>query len=269
MPQCRTYATRGRPKAGKATTSSRPGRPRTAARTTRRKVSTKASAKPKKKKVAAKPKKRVLSEKQKLAAVKKKEREELKELKDTALMKTEPKKRPDSAYRLFVTENAAKGVNAAQHMKETAAKFKELSAGELEVRLVLPSHPIPLYFIPLTNKFQQYNHIANQNKATNETAYSDWVEQHTAEQIRLANAARATLRRKMTNGKKTKRFGHGFSPIKDDRQVKRPTNAFFKFNTERQSSGDLKNIKLSEAVRLVKTEWDALPAGEKKVCAQS
>jgi hypothetical protein len=69
----------------------------------------------------------------------------------------------------------------------------------------------------------------------------------------------------MTNGKKARRSGHGFSAIKDDRQVKRPTNAFFKFNNERQSSGDLKNIQIADAAKLVKREWDALSAGEKKV----
>ena len=121
--------------------------------------------------------------------------------------------------------------------------------------------------IIITNELckQQYNHQANENKRDNEVAYANWVSQHTPEQIRLANNARSQLRRKLANGKKTKRFGHGFSPIKDDRQVKRPTNAFFKFNTERQQSGELKNIQLTEAVRLVKKEWDALSEGEKKV----
>jgi hypothetical protein len=112
---------------------------------------------------------------------------------------------------------------------------------------------------------QQYNHQASENKHTNEAAYADWVSRHTPEQIRIANNARAQLRRKLANGKKPKRSGHGISPIKDERQVKRPTNAFFKYNTERQHSGDLKNIQLTEAMRMVKREWDALSAGEKKV----
>ena len=81
----------------------------------------------------------------------------------------------------------------------------------------------------------------------------------------MANTARASLRRKLTNGKKTRRSGHGFSAIKDDRQVKRPTNAFFKFNTERQNSGDLKNIQFADAAKLLKREWDAMSAGERKV----
>lgn len=114
---------------------------------------------------------------------------------------------------------------------------------------------------------QQYNHQASENKRDNETAYANWVSQHTPDQVRIANNARAQLRRKLANGKKSKRSGHGFSPIKDQRQVKRPTNAFFKFNTERQHSGDLKNIELTEAMRVVKREWDALSAGEKKVRA--
>jgi hypothetical protein len=114
---------------------------------------------------------------------------------------------------------------------------------------------------------QQYNHQASENKRTNEATYKDWVSQHTPEQIRVANNARTQLRRKLSNDNKPKRSGHGFSPIKDDRQVKRPTNAFFKFNTERQHSGDLKNVQLTEAMRLVKREWDALSALEKKVRA--
>jgi hypothetical protein len=79
----------------------------------------------------------VQTEKQKAASAKKKEREELKELKETALMATEPKKKPESAYKVFVTQNILKGVKATEHMKEAAAKFKTLSAAELEVRLSL------------------------------------------------------------------------------------------------------------------------------------
>lgn len=107
------------------------GRPKTASKTTKRKATTKAA---KSKKAAAKPKKKVPTAKQKQAAAKKREREELKELKETALMHTEPKKKPDSAYRVFVTENMNKGVKASEHIKEVASKFKTLSAAELEVR---------------------------------------------------------------------------------------------------------------------------------------
>jgi hypothetical protein len=140
--QTRSYATRGRPKAGKATGSTtRARRPRAATTTTgtktpKRKTTTRASAKGKKT-ATTKPKKRAQTEKQKATAAKKKERDELKELKAATLSATEPKRKPDSAYRVFVTENAIKGVNAAQHMKETAAKFRELSAAELEVRPIL------------------------------------------------------------------------------------------------------------------------------------
>lgn len=84
------------------------------------------------------------TEKQKAAAAKKREREELKELKETALMATEPKKKPESAYKVFVTQNIPKGVKATEHMKEAAAKFKTLSAADLEVRpcllFPLPTH---------------------------------------------------------------------------------------------------------------------------------
>lgn len=85
------------------------------------------------------------TEKQKAAAAKRKEREELKELKDTALMATEPRKKPESAYKVFVTQNIPKGTKASEHLKETAAKFKTLSAAELEVRI----HPPPPFSLSI------------------------------------------------------------------------------------------------------------------------
>jgi hypothetical protein len=116
------------------------------------------------------------------------------------------------------------------------------------------------------NSIQHYNHIANQNKTTNEAAYADWVKQHTPEQIRLANIARMNLKRKVSAGKAPKAVSRGLSPIKDDRQIKRPNSAYLKFNVERRSSGDFKGIPLGEGSKVITKEWNELSAGEKKVC---
>jgi hypothetical protein len=105
------------------------------------------------------------------------------------------------------------------------------------------------------------------NKAENEAAYKRWVDSHTPDQIRLANTARLALKRK---GKKTptggKRSGRGLSPIKDERQVKRPDSGYLKFSADRRASGDFKHITLPESTKLITQEWKELDAGDKKVC---
>lgn len=113
---------------------------------------------------------------------------------------------------------------------------------------------------------QHYNHIANQNKAENQAAYADWVQSYTPEQIRQANAARTVLKRKVSTDKSRKATGRGLSPIKDDRQIKRPNSPYLKFNIDRQNSGDFKGMPVAKASQLITQEWNALSAGEKKVC---
>jgi hypothetical protein len=66
------------------------------------------------------------------------------------------------------------------------------------------------------------------------------------------------------SGKKSS--GRGLSPIRDDRQVKRPNSAYFKFSIERRESGDFKGIDLGGSAKLITKEWNDLSAGEKKVC---
>lgn len=111
--------------------------------------------------------------------------------------------------------------------------------------------------IKLTNRFQHYNHVANQNKAANEIAYKQWVESHTPEQIRVANNARAQLR--------TKDPLHTWKSIHDDRFPKRPGHPMMFFAKERYASGDLKGIALGDNARLVAREWAALSPSDKKV----
>ena len=83
----------------------------------------------------------------------------------------------------------------------------------------------------------------------------------------MANNARRQLKRKTATSTGKKSSGRGLSPIKDERQIKRPNSAYFRFSIERRESGDFKGIALGEAARLVTKEWNDLSAGEKKVCS--
>ena len=123
--QWRYYATRGRPKAGRATTSSTRSKPTS---------TTKHKGRPKKA-AAAKPtpRKKVPTEKQKATAAKKKERDELKQLKEKALMHTEPKKKPDNTWTVFYSQQQSTGGKIAERARAASAQFKTLSTTELDV----------------------------------------------------------------------------------------------------------------------------------------
>jgi hypothetical protein len=65
----------------------------------------------------------------------------------------------------------------------------------------------------------------------------------------------------------TKRGAHlHTAKLVDDRQAKRPSNAYAIFSTDRQASGDFKGIKVVDRAKLIGAEWNSLSAGEKKVC---
>ncbi|KAE9986606.1 hypothetical protein EG328_005215 [Venturia inaequalis] len=197
-----------------------------------------------KKKVVAKPKKKVPTEAQKAKAARAKVLGEITKLKKTALIGTTPKLAPETAWTLFVSEKA-KGTRfeASGTMKAIAGEYKELTSSELE----------------------HYNHIANQNRAINEKAYKGWINSHTPEQIRVANLARTSLKRKVAAGAPGIRKGmKGLSKIKDERQPKRPASAYIIFATERRASGDFKNISLPETAKLITQEWKALGPAETK-----
>lgn len=106
--------------------------------------------------------------------------------------------------------------------------------------------------------FQHYNHVANQNKAANEAAYKKWVSSHPVEEILKANTARLGLKRLL-------RRPQSFTPLKDDRIVKRPKSGYVAYFQERIASGDLKHMKVGDMGRLVGQEWRGLNSNEKKV----
>ncbi|KAI9862580.1 MAG: hypothetical protein M1813_004432 [Trichoglossum hirsutum] len=185
-----------------------------------------------KKKAAARPKlaKKILSPEQKEKAKAKKERETVRELKRLALEK--PKLLPRSAWLVVNAEFASKGKSG---INEAAAKYKSLASEER----------------------MHYESVANQNKATNEVNYKKWLESHTPEQIRTANKARASLRRRSP--------GHrAFPKLKDERLVPRPLTSFMLFARERRASEDLGHLKATEVGALMGKQWRELPENEKK-----
>ena len=73
----------------------------------------------------------------------------------------------------------------------------------------------------------------------------------------MANNARKNLTRLGV-----KRFQ---KPLRDDRQVKRPTMAHGYFLKDRYSSGDLQGISAVEAIKQTMKEWKALGEADKQV----
>ncbi|KAG5294833.1 HMG box domain-containing protein [Histoplasma ohiense] len=222
----KTYATATRgAKAGGTTTSKKP-------------VSTpaKKNAKPTKKtakrtvkkstkakpKVKATPKRKQLTEKQKEALQKKKAREAIAELKAAAL--EPPKSLPETAYILL----------QQQHKQ---------FAGISDTYKNLPSE-----------ERQRLDEIAESNRAANRAAFHDWVNRHTPLQIKEANAARRRLRR-LLNKKR------GFMEISDDRQPKRPANAYMHFVKEVSASGD---VSTSDRMKKCAELWRSLSMSEKE-----
>lgn len=187
-------------------------------------------------KAQSKPKpRRQLTEKQKEAKEKLKAREHLKELKETAL--TSPKKLPQSAYLLAVQDKMPQARTENQTQKEIFTATVEVVKG----------------LSPLEQ--ERYQHQADQNKATNEAAYADWVQSHTPLQIKAANIARRHL---------AKLLNKPCRLIKDERLVKRPGTAYIQFAKERNQSGDFKHMPVPQISLRIRDEWNNLTESEKE-----
>jgi len=102
--------------------------------------------------------------------------------------------------------------------------------------------------------------LAAEQTAARRAEYKAWILSHTPAQIRVANRARAALRRLKAPSRSTR--------LVDDRQVKQPGNAYVYFFAERRSTSDFNGIPIGESSKLIGAEWKALNAGEKKVSAQ-
>ncbi|OCK86376.1 hypothetical protein K432DRAFT_399340 [Lepidopterella palustris CBS 459.81] len=235
------------------TTTTKKAAPKNTVTNLKTTVAKKKTAPKKKKKPKAKAaprKKRALTEKGKERKAKEDLRDSIKEYKKKALV--EPKPRPTTAWMIFSAENLCSATpgsprNTTEVLKAAAEKYKSFTPAEME----------------------HYNHLVNENKAANEAEYKAWVLKHTPEEIRVANSARVQLRRIL--GKPSKTAGstrHRFPPhttkIVDERQVKQAVSPYILFSIERHSSGDMKNIPMTEASNLILSEWKNLSASEKK-----
>lgn len=107
--------------------------------------------------------------------------------------------------------------------------------------------------------------MATQRSEERLAEYKAWVASHTPDQIRIANNARYSLRRKL-GGSRGKGNPHHTQRIVDERAVKRPISAWAFFFAERQGSSDFKSMALADRTQLIAGEWKALSANEKQVC---
>jgi hypothetical protein len=220
-------------------------------------VAKKAAPKKKAKKAAAKkpaPKKRV----KRALTPEEQQKAKLRELRVKALR--EPVSHNlINARHVFVAEKfAGKEANHAKAMASVQAEFKNLTTAELEVspnRLAMQCC--------CTNYLKHYNHLANERNAARRAEYQAWINTYTPDQIRIANNARARLRRMAADANK-KAPAHS-ARLVDDRQPKGSVNSYSAFVRDRFASGDFKGISVPESSKLMSQEWKALSAGEKKV----
>ncbi|KAI4121538.1 MAG: hypothetical protein LQ338_006307 [Usnochroma carphineum] len=166
-----------------------------------------------------------------------KDQQNIKQLKETAL--TPPKKLPSTAFSVLLAERSKQERVAPRQGGESVAK----QCG-VQYRSFSPEQR------------EHYNHLANQNKATNAARYGEWIRSFTPTQIHEANNARLQLK------KKTKRTL--WPKLVDERLVKGQRSSYNYFFTDRYKSGDFAGLKVSEASKLVGAEWRALSANEKQ-----
>ncbi|EUC50193.1 hypothetical protein COCMIDRAFT_82655 [Bipolaris oryzae ATCC 44560] len=212
------------------------------AKTTAKKPAAKKTKKPAAKKPAAKKaapkraKKKVLTEEEK-------ERAKIRQLRAKAL-KEPLSQRTLSAYNLFVAE-LTKGKPSGsdtQVSKITSAtkEFKNLSPAQLE----------------------HYNHLANEENAKRKAEFDKWLQSYTPQEIRIANLARAQLRRRLA-GKQKGHPAHS-AKLHDPRHVKATLNPYALFSRARHATGDFKGIPVIQASKLIGAEWKSLNESEKQ-----
>ncbi|KAL8869260.1 MAG: hypothetical protein Q9174_004404 [Haloplaca sp. 1 TL-2023] len=204
-------------------------KPRTKAKSTKaRKKPAKAKGRPKKEKVPT---------------PEEKSRLDIKELKITAL--TPPKGLPSTAMQVILAE-------VARQEKTGVPRKGLVSTGP-----TLAAMASTKYRALTPEEREQYNHVANQNKAANEAKYREWILSHTPTQIHAANNARLHLRRKSPKGRVWRK-------LKDERMPTARRPPYTEFAIERYKSGDFAGMKVTEAGKLIGAEWRALDASQKK-----
>lgn len=220
-------------------TASKAGRPKGTTTTKKAKAAPKAK-KPKKKAAPVVKKKKVLTDEQKARLQVRKDKAKIKELKSLILVP--PKRGPDTAWMVLMTEtmrgNTGSGSSAKEtltaSMRESSEKFKSMDAQTRE----------------------QYNHKANENKLKHEAEYKAWLESKTPQEI--YNSNRAVTRLEDLGVKVTHHH-----KIQDPRVPKR-ANAYALFTADRFHSGDFKGVAVSESGKLIAKEYKDLTESERQ-----
>ncbi|OSS45617.1 hypothetical protein B5807_09694 [Epicoccum nigrum] len=259
--QARSYATETVKKAVKAKAAAGKSVAKTttekkkpvAKRATKKKTTATKKAAPKKtKKKAAAPKKKAkMGRPARARSDEEKLKQEITKLRKLALPKAPVPRRALSAFNCYVADNmpgtGSSLKDAQATMTELAVKWKTVSPAEHE----------------------KYNHIAAERTEARAAEYKAWVESHTPDQIRIANNARAKLKRKLAE--KSALAGYDkvptpvqTQPIKDERRARHPKSAWVFFFSERLQSTDFKGIAIKPRTGLISDEWKALSAEEKQ-----
>ncbi|KAI8151137.1 High mobility group-T protein [Colletotrichum sp. SAR 10_70] len=165
-----------------------------------------------------------------------------KELKQVALLASEPSNKVTSAWMVYQTERLRAETIAREAFGDRitafAEDFKNLSTHEL----------------------QRLQETAEANKLKNNAAYKAWVESHTPLEINNANNARKRLRA-LSPKEDGKRQVKPRSII-DERLPNRPTSAFLFFVKARWAQGDLPSA-IGLATKAIGEEWNNLTEAEK------
>ncbi|KAH0287858.1 hypothetical protein M436DRAFT_45427 [Aureobasidium namibiae CBS 147.97] len=167
-----------------------------------------------------------------------KKKEDIKLLKAQAL--APPKYRQVNLWSIYIKENlAGKTGNgqATEHIKALAQDFRNITSRERE----------------------HLNHLMTEHNAKSLREFQEWLNSHTPAQIKVANQARARLRKLGAEGKKSQ-----FAPIKDARLLKRPSGPYLHYHMDRLASGDFRNVSTIDASKDISVEFKALSASEKK-----
>lgn len=208
-----------------------------------------------KKKLAKKPakllpkKRKGLTEKQKELKAKKAVIAKLADVKRIALLKEEPKKLSTSAWILFANEyrkTAENSSNVIETTRNAGLQWKALSAAGKE----------------------PFEKAAKLNAEANELSFKNWVSTYTPDQIRKANNARHSLRRRERAARIVDGKGKGvrkFQPIQDNRQPKPSHSAYNIFTEARWATGEFKGRDVVDVSTQLAKEFKSLGPAEKMV----
>ncbi|KAL2017814.1 hypothetical protein VTK56DRAFT_1616 [Thermocarpiscus australiensis] len=201
-----------------------------------------AKKKPAAKKAAGKKPAKKASTKKAALTAEEKTQLKIKELKKRALLK-EIHRLPSTAWSVYVS----------QHFREQQAgntKADPSVFGPTITRLAREFKELS------TEERAKLDDIARQNKVTNETAYKNWIESHTPQEIHDANYARSVLRRSFKIPARHQ--------IPDSRFPKKPLNPYASYVKSRIHSPDLANLPPRDRLASIGKEWKSLSDAEKQ-----